>query len=146
MGFSAGGHLASTVGTHFGAALVPDAEGPERAARFHDPCLPVISMTKELTHSGSRDALIGQNPSDEQVRRFSNELQVGAGTPPPCCLPRKTTLWSTSTTASDFSRRCGTAACRRNWCYSRRVSTGFFSWLRMNGGRPCGRGWPGMAG
>jgi len=86
MGFSAGGHLASTVGTHFGAALVPDAEGLSVRPDFMILVYPVISMTKELTHSGSRDALIGQNPSDEQVRRFSNELQVGAGTPPALLL------------------------------------------------------------
>jgi acetyl esterase/lipase len=86
MGFSAGGHLASTVGTHFGAALVPDPDGLSVRPDFMILVYPVISMTKELTHSGSRDALIGPNPSEEQVRRFSNELQVGAGTPPALLL------------------------------------------------------------
>jgi acetyl esterase/lipase len=85
MGFSAGGHLASTAGTHFDAGQ-PDAADPvERISSRPDFMIlvyPVISMMKETTHGGSRANLLGENPPDELVRRYSNELQVTSQTPP----------------------------------------------------------------
>ena len=74
MGFSAGGHLASTVGTHFRIKA-------ERPA-FMLLVYPVVTMNKDLTHKGSRDNLLGKNPSDELVKLYSNELQVNKQTPP----------------------------------------------------------------
>ena len=74
MGFSAGGHLASTVGTHFRIKA-------ERPA-FMLLAYPVVTMNKDLTHKGSRDNLLGKNPSDELVKLYSNELQVNKQTPP----------------------------------------------------------------
>lgn len=74
MGFSAGGHLASTVGTHF-------KNKKERPA-FMILGYPVVTMEKNLTHQGSRNNLLGKNPSDELVQRFSNELRVTKKTPP----------------------------------------------------------------
>lgn len=74
IGFSAGGHLASTVGTHFKTRT-------ERPA-FMILGYPVVTMNKETTHSGSRSNLLGKNPSDELVRLYSNELQVTENTPP----------------------------------------------------------------
>ena len=74
MGFSAGGHLASTVGTHFKTKA-------ERPA-FMLLAYPVVTMNKDLTHKGSRDNLLGKNPSDELVKLYSNELQVTKKTPP----------------------------------------------------------------
>ncbi|MHB9054950.1 MAG: alpha/beta hydrolase [Paludibacteraceae bacterium] len=74
MGFSAGGHLASTVGTHF-------KNKKERPA-FMILGYPVVTMDKILTHKGSRDNLLGKNPSDELVKLYSNELQVTKKTPP----------------------------------------------------------------
>ena len=74
MGFSAGGHLASTVGTHFKAKT-------DRPS-FMILCYPVVTMNKEITHSGSRSNLLGENPSAEMVKLFSNELQVTKNTPP----------------------------------------------------------------
>ena len=74
IGFSAGGHLASTVGTHFKTRT-------ERPA-FMILGYPVVTMNKETTHSGSRSSLLGKNPSDELVRLYSNELQVTKNTPP----------------------------------------------------------------
>lgn len=71
-GFSAGGHLASTLLTHFDEGSRPD---------FGILFYPVVTMGK-ATHSGSRDKLLGENPSPELVSRFSNELQVTADTPP----------------------------------------------------------------
>lgn len=73
MGFSAGGHLASTVGTHFKSKK-------ERPA-FMILAYPVITMKKEFTHGGSRKNLLGSNPTDELVNLFSNELQVTKKTP-----------------------------------------------------------------
>lgn len=74
MGFSAGGHLASTAGTHFKTKM-------ERPA-FMILAYPVVTMKKELTHGGSRQNLLGANPSDELVELYSNELQVSKKTPP----------------------------------------------------------------
>ena len=74
MGFSAGGHLASTVGTHFKTKT-------QRPA-FMILGYPVVTMDKTLTHGGSRRNLLGINPSDELVNLYSNELQVTKKTPP----------------------------------------------------------------
>jgi len=74
MGFSAGGHLASTVGTHFKSKI----QRPD----FMILGYPVVTMNKEFTHSGSRENLLGKNPTDRMVKRYSNELQVTKKTPP----------------------------------------------------------------
>ncbi|ADQ79830.1 putative xylanase [Paludibacter propionicigenes WB4] len=74
MGFSAGGHLASTAGTHFRTKT-------ERPS-FMILAYPVVTMSKELTHAGSRENLLGKDPSAELVRQYSNELQVTKRTPP----------------------------------------------------------------
>ncbi|HJV78952.1 MAG TPA: alpha/beta hydrolase [Paludibacter sp.] len=74
MGFSAGGHLASTAGTHFQTKL----QRPD----FMILAYPVVTMKKELTHMGSRENLLSKNPSDELVLQYSNELQVTKNTPP----------------------------------------------------------------
>ena len=73
MGASAGGHLASTVATHYTEDSRPD---------FQVLFYPVISMQPDITHRGSRENLIGKNPSEELVNKYSNELQVNAQTPP----------------------------------------------------------------
>lgn len=78
IGFSAGGHLASTLATHFGVASArPD---------FLVLVYPVISMDAKITHKDSRNALLGDKPSEDKVRFFSNELQVTAETPPTLIL------------------------------------------------------------
>lgn len=74
MGFSAGGHLASTVGTH----CKNKAERPA----FMILGYPVVTMDAKLTHGGSRTNLLGKNPTEEMVKRYSNELQVTKKTPP----------------------------------------------------------------
>lgn len=82
MGFSAGGHLASTAGTHFdNSAVKNQIEGNVRPD-FMILVYPVISMTDSLGHGGSRENLLGKNPSVEKIKLFSNELQVTAATPP----------------------------------------------------------------
>jgi len=85
MGFSAGGHLASTAGTRFDAG---DPEAADPVDRFSSrPAFmilvyPVISFATVAAHSGSRRNLLGENPPEELVQRYSNELQVTAETPP----------------------------------------------------------------
>jgi acetyl esterase/lipase len=85
LGFSAGGHLASTAGTHFDAGK-PDAKDPvERASSRPDRMIlvyPVIAFSTPYGHTGSIKNLLGENPSDELVRSLSNELQVTPETPP----------------------------------------------------------------
>lgn len=73
MGASAGGHLASTLATHYSS--------PETRPDFQVLFYPVITMDARYTHMGSRVNLLGENPDDEVVRKFSNELQVTPHTP-----------------------------------------------------------------
>ncbi|HTN08002.1 alpha/beta hydrolase [Agriterribacter sp.] len=82
MGFSAGGHLASTAGTHFNHPVI--AVKPQVSVRpdFMILVYPVISMTDSLGHRGSRNNLLGKNPSPQKIQLFSSELQVTAQTPP----------------------------------------------------------------
>jgi acetyl esterase/lipase len=82
MGFSAGGHLASTAATHFNKSYIPNPDKTNLRPDFLILVYPVISMTDSLTHMGSRNNLLGRNPSPEKVRLFSNEWQVTRNTPP----------------------------------------------------------------
>jgi acetyl esterase/lipase len=82
MGFSAGGHLAATAGTHFNAPVIENEKKVSVRPDFMLLINPVISFTDEIGHIGSRDNLLGKLPSAEKIRFFSNELQVSAETPP----------------------------------------------------------------
>jgi acetyl esterase/lipase len=82
MGFSAGGHLASTAATHFEEALIPNENNTSLRPDFQILIYPVISMQNDLTHGGSRTNLLGDTPAKEQVDEYSNELQVAPNTPP----------------------------------------------------------------
>ncbi len=84
IGFSAGGHLASTAGTHFDAGNRKSADPVERVSCRPDFMIlvyPVITMG-EKTHSGSRNNLLGPNPPAELIEFLSNEKQVTRKTPP----------------------------------------------------------------
>ncbi len=84
MGSSAGGHLASTLLTHFDSGKVDSDDPIERQSSRPDLgilCYPVITMG-ETGHAGSRKNLLGENPSPELIRDLSNELQVTTNTPP----------------------------------------------------------------
>ncbi len=87
MGFSAGGHLASTAGTHDDQGD-PAAKDPIDRESCHADFLvlayPVISMRGELTlaSSHSRESLLGESPSPEQIKQFSNERHVSKDTGP----------------------------------------------------------------
>jgi acetyl esterase/lipase len=82
MGFSAGGHLASTAGTHFNKSFIPDNEKVNLRPNFMILIYPVISFQDSIAHLGSRDQLIGKHPSKDQINYFSNELQITKDTPP----------------------------------------------------------------
>ncbi len=85
MGFSAGGHLASTLGTHYNDKVYEKQDAAdELSARpdFMALIYPVISMDDSTTHSGSKGALIGDKPSAELANRFSANKNVTADTPP----------------------------------------------------------------
>jgi acetyl esterase/lipase len=85
MGFSAGGHLASTAGTHFDAGNPAAPDPIDRVGSRPDflvLCYPVISFTTPYTHRGSLRNLLGDQPDAKLVENLSNELQVTAQTPP----------------------------------------------------------------
>ena len=82
MGFSAGGHLASTEATHNRKALIENKDNINLRPDFQILVYPVISMQDSLTHFGSRDNLLGKNPSKKLINEFSSELQVDSNTPP----------------------------------------------------------------
>jgi acetyl esterase/lipase len=85
MGFSAGGHLASTLGTHFDYGNKNATDPVEQKSCRPDFMVlmyPVISFTDKSTHTGSRDALLGKDADPKLVNYYSNELQVQEDTPP----------------------------------------------------------------
>jgi acetyl esterase/lipase len=82
IGFSAGGHLASTAGTHFNHAYINVGKKVNLRPDFMILIYPVISFADSITHMGSRDNLLGKDPSPERKTAFSNELQVSKKTPP----------------------------------------------------------------
>ena len=79
MGFSAGGHLAATLSTHYNLGT---KASDEAKPNFSILLYPVISLSPELAHGGSRDNLLGPDKSEELIKYYSNELQVSAKTPP----------------------------------------------------------------
>ena len=82
MGFSAGGHLASTEATHFNKAVIENGSNTNLRPDFQILIYPVISMQDSLTHLGSRNSLLGEKPSKEVIDDFSNEMRVTNKTPP----------------------------------------------------------------
>jgi acetyl esterase/lipase len=92
IGSSAGGHLASTLLTHFDSGKADAEDAIDRVSSRPDLgvlCYPVITMDGVSVHSGSRKNLLGADPSPELVRELSNELHVTGNTPP-------TFIWHTS--------------------------------------------------
>ena len=85
MGFSAGGHLASTLGTHFDLGNANASDPVDRLSSRPDFMIlmyPVVTMLEGVAHAGSRRMLLGDSPSDADLRMYSNELQVTDATPP----------------------------------------------------------------
>ena len=81
MGFSAGGHLASSAGTHFDARIIENSENIDLRPDFMVLVNPVISFSNEIGHIGSRNNLLGKTPSAEKIQFFSNELHVNQSSP-----------------------------------------------------------------
>jgi len=84
MGFSAGGHLASTLGTHYdrdGNEGIDDIDTINSRPDFMVLMYPVITMDETFTHMGSRKNLLGENPSQELIDYYSNEKQITKNTP-----------------------------------------------------------------
>jgi acetyl esterase/lipase len=84
-GFSAGGHLTATAGTHFDAGnadAVDEVERQNSRPDFLILAYPVITMTDPSMHSGSKLYLLGQSPDPELARSLSAEAQVTSQTPP----------------------------------------------------------------
>jgi len=91
LGFSAGGHLASSAGTHFDPGKSDATDPIDRASCRPDfliLCYPVISLVAPVTHQGSKKNLLGENPDPKLVEKMSSELAVTPDTPP-------TFLWHT---------------------------------------------------
>jgi acetyl esterase/lipase len=82
IGFSAGGHLASTLSTHFAEKIYEVKDTVSARPDFSLLIYPVISFDSTFTHAGSRRNLIGASPSADAVRHFSNELMITSKTPP----------------------------------------------------------------
>jgi acetyl esterase/lipase len=82
MGFSAGGHLASTAGTHFARNYIENPDQISLRPDFMVLIYPVISFDSTIAHQGSEHNLLGPNPSGKQINEFSNEKQVTNQTPP----------------------------------------------------------------
>lgn len=92
LGFSAGGHLASTAGVLFDKGDREAGEPVEQLSSRPDLlilCYPVISMDDSYVHQGSKENLLGVHPDKDLVKKLSSELQVSSDTPP-------TFLWHTS--------------------------------------------------
>ena len=81
IGFSAGGHLASTLCTHYNDEVY-NADTTSARPDFSILLYPVISMKPDITHKGSRENLLGSNPTKTEIENFSNDLQVNKNTPP----------------------------------------------------------------
>lgn len=109
MGFSAGGHLASTIATHLTGEELP---------AFQVLYYPVITMDSRYTHAGSRQNLLGDKPSAELVNLYSNELQVTAETPPAyiCWADDDTTVKPTNSTKYRTAlRKAGVSVTTKNF-------------------------------
>jgi acetyl esterase/lipase len=82
IGFSAGGHLASTLSTHYAEKVYEVKNNSSARPDFSLLIYPVVSFDTTITHRGSRNNLIGIKPDARLVERFSNELQITNETPP----------------------------------------------------------------
>lgn len=82
MGFSAGGHLASTLSTHYDERVYETSSKISARPDFSLLIYPVISMQNDITHKGSQTNLLGENPSQQDIDSFSNEKKVTPQTPP----------------------------------------------------------------
>jgi acetyl esterase/lipase len=110
MGFSAGGHLASTAGTHFNKSYIDNPHHISLRPDFMILVYPVISFTDEIGHIGSRNQLLGKNPAPGKIKEYSNEMQVTDQTPPAFLVHAKddnTVPYANSVRFSDSLKKHG---------------------------------------
>lgn len=81
IGFSAGGHLASTLSTHYHEKVYEFKNSISAKPNFSMLIYPVISMDSAITHKGSKVNLIGESPSQAMIEKYSNDLQITSETP-----------------------------------------------------------------
>ncbi|SNR31035.1 alpha/beta hydrolase [Lutibacter flavus] len=81
MGFSAGGHLAATLSTHYNDVVYEVKDTTSAKPNFSILIYPVISMMDGVTHNGSKTNLLGESPSESLIIKYSNEKQVNSETP-----------------------------------------------------------------
>ncbi len=82
IGFSAGGHLASTLSTHFNDNVYNPLDSISARPDFSILIYPVISMNSKISHQGSKNNLLGKSSTEKMVHHFSNELMIDKNTPP----------------------------------------------------------------
>ena len=82
IGFSAGGHLAATLATHYNDVVYKVSDSVSAKPDFSILIYPVISMEENISHKGSRNKLLGISPSNELIEKYSNEKQIDSLTPP----------------------------------------------------------------
>jgi acetyl esterase/lipase len=132
MGFSAGGHLASTAGTHFDAGDAKAADPIDRVSSRPDFMVliyPAITMGPK-GHAGTRNIILGPNPTPQLVDLLSNEKQVTAQTPPTFLAHSV----KDSVVSVDNSRLFADA------CKAHNVPVEFFELLTGDHGLGCGKG------
>lgn len=81
IGFSAGGHLAATLSTNFSEITYESLDNTSPRPDFTILIYPVISMKNEIANKGSKEKLLGLNPSEELIKKFSSDLNVNSTTP-----------------------------------------------------------------
>lgn len=81
VGFSAGGHLAATLSTHYNDKVYESTDNLSARPDFSILIYPVISMEDGITHNGSKESLLGKNASSELIAKYSNEKQINDATP-----------------------------------------------------------------
>jgi acetyl esterase/lipase len=131
MGFSAGGHLASTASTHFDSGDPASIDPIDRVGSRPDFAIlgyPVITFIEAWTHQGSKRALLGDSPDPSLVRSLSNETQVTASTPPTFLFHTNadTVVPAENERASPPSSTCSKTAgtVRVSRCKTRRSASG----------------------
>jgi acetyl esterase/lipase len=82
IGFSAGGHLASTLSTHFAEKVYEVKDTTSARPDFSLLIYPVVTFDSTFTHAGTRQNLVGDKPSEYTIRYFSNEYRITRNTPP----------------------------------------------------------------
>ncbi len=147
MGFSAGGHLASSAGTHFSKGGLKNDDPVENHSCRPDFLIlayPVVSMQPGVTHGGSRNNLLGANPDAKLVEEMSNEKQVTKDTPPTFIFHTSADTAVLPENAVRFYTACKAAGvpCELHIYEKGRHGVGLGRDPRWTGGEPSVATWP----